>query len=83
MSVNLLESAAHWDRLANESERMAEWDRSIGIDLSPPGQSAGDHRARLYRSTARAIRAEAWTGVHFCNTHEVPMVICIKREQRK
>jgi len=64
-------AADHWDRLAAESERMAAWDRSIGIDLSV-GTSAGDHRARTYRRAAECSRLEAETGLRHCHCHALP-----------
>ena len=62
-----LESAEHWERLATEAEDQARWDRDHGIDLSNPGSSAGDHRARMYRRTAEALHLEAKTGRPHCS----------------
>jgi hypothetical protein len=78
MSENkeLLASAEHWERLADESESAAKWDREVGIDLSQPGRSPGDNRARQYRSTARCMRLEAETGVAHCACHEKPATQC-------
>ena len=68
-----LESAAHWwESLADYAERKAAWDRGIGVDLSAAGQSAGDHRARTFRTVAKALRLEAATGLHHCHAHLSP-----------
>lgn len=72
----LLDSARHWERLADEAERQAAWDRDRGIDLSAPGASAGDFKARSYRSTARTLRLHAKTGVPHCGCHERPRSEC-------
>ena len=61
-------AAEHWERLADECEERARWNREHGIDLSEPGCSAGDHRAREYRRTAEALRLEAKTGRPHCTT---------------
>lgn len=60
-------AADHWERLADEDEAMAEWDRDHGIDRSPPGQSAGDYRAASYRAIAKVLRLEAATGKPHCS----------------
>lgn len=67
-----LASAEHWERLANENESMAAYERSIGLDLSQPGSSPGDHKARSFRETAKALRLEAATGVRHCSCHFSP-----------
>ncbi len=59
-------SAAHWDRIALDDEAAAEWDREHGIDMSSPGQSPGDHRARRARACAESLRLEAATGREHC-----------------
>jgi hypothetical protein len=75
----------HWERLADEAERAAAWDRERGYDLSLPGQSPGDHRARLYRNTAKSIRLSDATGVPHCACHLVPNSQCaeIRRKLRQ
>jgi len=73
----LLESAAHWQRLATDAERRAAYDREQGRDLSAPGHSAGDHRARTWRRVSRRLRAAALTGVYFCDC-DVPETKCRK-----
>lgn len=62
------ESAAYWERLADELESRSAYERSIGLDLSSPGSSVGDHQAATYRRTARALRLEAETGRAHCST---------------
>lgn len=66
--ASLVESAEHWERLADEAEAKAKWDRDLGIDLSLPGCSAGDYRARDFRRTAEALRLEAATGRPHCSS---------------
>ena len=63
----LAASVEHWRRLASEAEDQAAWDRDRGIDLSLPGSSAGDHRARTYRRTADALQLELQTGRPHCS----------------
>jgi hypothetical protein len=60
-------SIEHWLALATEEEKQAAWDRERGIDLSKPGCSAGDHRARVYRRTAEALQLERETGRPHCS----------------
>lgn len=70
MSVDLNDAAAsaeHWERLADEANAKAKWDRDLGIDLSAPGTSAGDYKAATYRRTAKALRLEAETGRAHCS----------------
>ncbi len=71
-----LESASHWDVLASEAESFAEYDRNNGIDMSPPGQSPGDYRARQFRRCADALRLELETGKEHCHCHMKPRVDC-------
>ena len=75
-------SAEHWERLAEEAQRMAAWDRSRGIDLSAAGQSPGDHKARVYLAVARSLRLEAKTGVPHCACHEIPEQRCPSMQRR-
>lgn len=59
------ESAKHWERLADEAEASAIWDREIGI--SPPSaHHAGDEQARTFRACAMSIRLTEKTGVLHC-----------------
>lgn len=76
MATDLLESAAHWEKIADEAEEMARWNRDHGLDLSRPGQSAGDYRAADYRRCARTLRAEHATGLPHCMCHEKPTRDC-------
>jgi len=69
-------AANHWDALANEAESMAAWNRGRGLDLSAPGKSAGDHRARTYRACAAVMRLEMETGVGHCMCHLKPVSEC-------
>jgi hypothetical protein len=69
---DIIASAEHWERLAEEAARMAAWDRERGIDLSVPGCSAGDYKARTYRDTAKSLRLEAATGKPHCSCHFSP-----------
>lgn len=77
----LIESAEHWERLASEAEEMAAWERDRGIDLSPAGSSAGDHKARTYRTRARTLRLQAETGLPHCMCHEKPRRDCLSSGQ--
>ena len=72
----LLESAAHWEKLADDAERMARWNREHGLDLSLPGLSVGDYQAKTYRCCARTLRAEDATGLPHCMCHEKPVSDC-------
>lgn len=74
--MTLLTSAAHWERLADEEEKQAAWDRSHGLDLSRAGESCGDLRARLYRKVGRVMRLEAINGTVHCMCHELPRSRC-------
>ena len=71
-----IESALHWEKLADQAKNQAAWDREHGIDLSLPGQSPGDHKARTYLQQARLLRAEAASGEEYCMCHEKPRRIC-------
>jgi len=64
----IIASAEHWERLADEAEARARWNRDHGLDLSNPGGSAGDHQAETYRHTAKALRLEAATGRPHCSS---------------
>ena len=64
---NIRAFAEHWEKLAVEAEQKAARDRQIGIDLSQPGQSPGDHRAAVYRRTAHSIYLELETGKPHCS----------------
>lgn len=74
--AELISAAHHWEEYADSAERMAAWDRRIGIDLSEPGQSAGDHKARQARAVANAHRKEAETGIAHCVCHLKPIAGC-------
>lgn len=52
-----MDSAGAWEKWADEQEAEAAWDRSVGLELSAPGQAPGDVRARMGRETARGLRA--------------------------
>jgi hypothetical protein len=60
-------SIEHWLALATEAEDQAAWDRARGFDLSLPGCSPGDHRARTFRRTAEALQLELETGRPHCS----------------
>ncbi len=77
-----LEAAVHWERLADEAEKQASWDREHGIDLCAPGQSPGDNKARGYRLVARTLHLEAATGLPHCICHERPVKDCPVRIAR-
>lgn len=63
-----MRASHHWKKLAKQAEAAAEWDRKMGI--SPRGiLSANDHKAKLYRDTAEALKLEAETGLVHCNCH--------------
>jgi hypothetical protein len=59
-------AAEGWEQYARESADSAAWDRARGIDLSPPGCSPGDHRARTAQQVAQSLRLEASTGTPHC-----------------
>lgn len=65
------EAAIHWDRLADDEERMAAYNREIGIDSSTT--SPGDYRARDYRRCAASLRLEATTGKPHCQRCLCPL----------
>lgn len=77
-----LEAADHWDALAGYNEEMAAWERDQGLDLSPPGQSPGDHRAKTYRACAASMRLQVETGVGHCLCHLKPYKDCLKTKAR-
>jgi hypothetical protein len=62
----LIESAEHWEKLAQDEAKIAEWNRLMGFDSSLSGQSSGDHRARLYTRAAKSLRLEVATGEEHC-----------------
>lgn len=64
--------ALHWEDLATQAETTAAYERTIGLDLSTPGSSVGDNKARTYRATAQALRLEAQTGIPHCSCHLLP-----------
>lgn len=72
-AAQLTESAKHWEKYADEAEAMARWERERGIDLSAPGSSPGDHKARGARLAAKSLRFEAETGEPHC-------MCCLKPE---
>lgn len=75
VSSPALASAAHWDRLADEAEARAEYERKTGrIVLGVTGPH--DHKAVLYRNTAKSLRLEHETGVAHCACHVVPNGRC-------
>jgi len=69
-------AAETWEAAAKCVEEMAAWDREHGLDLSEAGRSAGDHKARQYRTCARTLRLEAMTGKPHCMCHERPADEC-------
>lgn len=79
----LTESIAHWERIAKEAEDAAKWDRDHGYDLSLPGSSPGDHRARTYRNMAEALRIQEKTGVEHCACHLKTMAECRELAQTR
>lgn len=64
----LLDSAAHWDGLAQDQERAAAYYRHGDT-------SAFHHRAETYRQAARALRLQVETGLAHCTCGNV-MVSC-------
>lgn len=62
------ESAAHWNELANEADRMAEWEVSFGRH---PG--AYPHKAHSYRSVVVSMIMEIETGEPHCSCCIKPM----------
>lgn len=74
---NALTSANHWNALANEQDRMAAWEASIG---HPHGFNPSyGHRAATYRHIAIEQAMEAETGAPWCATHLEPRATCQKR----
>ena len=74
--AELLKAAAQWETVADAAELMAKFDRDHGYDLSKPGESAGDHRAKQSRRCARTLRLEVETGQPHCMCHERPERDC-------
>ncbi len=80
-----LASAAHWDKLAEEQDRRAAWDSSMGLgDVSAFG-----HRAAISYSFSgtviptKSLRLEHETGVRHCNCHLVPDTKCPARAEAR
>ena len=68
-AAELVESAEHWERLADEAEALSARERELGIDGATAGNSVGDNQARLYRACAASLRSEAETGLAHCTCH--------------
>ena len=66
-TIEILQAANHWERIAAEAVEMAKWNRDHGFDLSVPGTSTGDYQAAVYRRTAAVLRLEAETGKPHCS----------------
>ena len=77
----LLAAAKGWEKNAEKEECMAAWNRSMGLDLSEPGESAGDYRARAARRCAESLRKEAETEVPHCVCHVWPSSECPNRKE--
>jgi len=77
VSVPALAAAAHWDRLADEEASRADYERTMGFArkgvLNPH-----DHKAVLFRDTAKSLRLEHETGIPHCACHVVPSEKCPK-----
>lgn len=71
-----IKAAEGWEAGADEAESMAAWERATGLDMSAPGQSPGDHRARSARNCAQTLRLEALTGLPHCMCHLRPEKDC-------
>lgn len=77
-----LESADHWDRLADEETARSEYEHAIGIH--PQGiPSAHDNKAATFRATAKALRLEAETGTPHCSCHFVAVDRCPSNPRNK
>ena len=67
-------SALHWETLAAECDRMADWEESQ-LRWAP---GANRHKAMAYRDAASACRLEADTGTPHCacclkpESHQLP-----------
>lgn len=68
----LLNSIEYWEKLADGAEEFAAYEREIGIDQSPPGQSVGDRKAATYRRAAEALRIQMNTGIPVCTCCHKP-----------
>lgn len=66
-----IESAAHWDALADEALRMAEHN-----EVYTGSGSADWNKAKVYKDTAQALRLQAETGESHCSCCLKPRKIC-------
>jgi hypothetical protein len=64
--AKIIAAAEHWEALAREALRMAEWNEAH-VGSGAPQR----HKAATYRRAADALRKEAATGVSHC-------VCCLK-----
>jgi hypothetical protein len=68
VSAEALASAEHWEALAADALRMAEWN-DTHIGSGAPQR----HQAETYKRTAEALRIEARTGVPHCSCCMKPL----------
>lgn len=66
-SAYAAEAASHWEDLASQADRMADWEETQ-LGWAP---GANRHKAKTYRDAAKALRLEAETGIAYC-------VCCLK-----
>lgn len=59
--LSAIKAADHWDQLAKDALRQAEWDEAH-VGSGAPQRNKADS----YRRTARAIRLSIETGQHHC-----------------
>ena len=73
--VECNEAADHWERLAEEQDDWAAWERSFG-------RYDGVHKSKavLFRDAAKSLRLTAETGIHHCSCHFIPSTRCPRRE---
>lgn len=67
MDSGIMDSASHWNALANDAADAAAWDRHVGISPAS-GSNANENKAATYRAVAWALALEADTGRPHCST---------------
>ena len=70
--TEILDAAAHWERLADEKEAKARWDQNMGLIAGPVESSPGYNAASTFRDCAASLRMEAETGLPHCACHLRP-----------
>lgn len=62
MTGELAASAAHWESLAAEADRMGDWERDHGRF-----DGVYRNKAKTYRDVVRALQLQAETGIPHCS----------------